>query len=97
MVREEVCNAVLVASGRLAMSFSAAVHLRNGTTIKSSAKRSVAHLGPQRVRSSSNEFEASRAPTVGALRSNGFLVEHFVLICLQPHQLGALWTGSDLR
>jgi hypothetical protein len=34
---------------------------------------------------------------VGALRSNGFLVEHFILICLQPHQLEALWTGSDLR
>lgn len=70
---------------------------RNSTMIKKSAKRSVAHLGPQRVRSSSDEFEASRAPTVGALRSNGFLVEHFILICLQPHQLEALWTGSDLR
>jgi hypothetical protein len=57
----------------------------------------MAHLGPQRIRSSGDEFEASRAPTVGTLRSNGFIVEYLVLIRLQPHELETLWTGSDLR
>lgn len=66
-------------------------------TTENSAKRLMAHLGPQRVRSSGDEFEASRAPTVGALRSNGFIVEHFVLIWFQPHELKTLWAGSDLR
>lgn len=62
-----------------------------------SAKRLMAHLGSQCVRAKGDEFEASDAPAVGALRSNGFIVEHLVLIRFQPHELEALWTGSDLR
>lgn len=57
----------------------------------------MAHLGSQRVRANGDKFEARSAPTVRALRSDGFIVEHLVLIRFQPHQLGALWTGSDLR
>jgi len=57
----------------------------------------VPHLGSQRIRSNGDEFETSRAPTVGALGSNGFIVEHLVLIRFQPHELKTLWTGSDLR
>lgn len=98
MVREEACNAVLVVSEQCAISFgggwSTSIAAR---TTQHSAKRLVAHLGPQRIRSSGDEFEASSAPTVGTLRSNGFIVEYLVLIRLQPHELGTLWTGPDLR
>ena len=99
MVREEACNAVLVASQGLAMSFGGGGGSPPNTvrTTQHAAKRLVAHLGPQRIRSSGDEFEASRAPTVGTFRSNGFIVEYLVLIRLQPHELGTLWTGSDLR
>lgn len=57
----------------------------------------MAHLGAQRICANGDQFEASSATAVGALRSNGFIVEHLILIRLQPHELGALWTGSDLR
>lgn len=58
---------------------------------------SVAHLGSQRVRADGDEFKAGSATAVRALRSNGFIVEHLVLIRFQPHELEALWAGSDLR
>ena len=61
------------------------------------SRRLVAHLGSQRVRADGDEFEARRATTMGALRSNGFVVEHLVLIRFQPHELEALWARSDLR
>jgi hypothetical protein len=57
----------------------------------------VAHLGTQRVRANGDEFEAGSVTAVWALRSDGFIIEHFVLIRFQPHELEALWTGSDLR
>jgi hypothetical protein len=57
----------------------------------------VAHLGTQRVRANGDEFEAGSVTAVWALRSDGFIIEHFVLIRFQPHELGALWAGSDLR
>ncbi len=61
------------------------------------AQRLVAHLGSQRVRANGDEFEASGVPAVRALRSNCFIVEHLVRISFQPHELRALWAGSDLR
>ena len=57
----------------------------------------MAHLGSQRIRANGDQFEASGVPAVRALRSNSFIVEHLVLIRFQPHELEALWTGSDLR
>lgn len=57
----------------------------------------MAHLGSQRIRPNGDEFEANSAAAVGAFRSNGFIVEHLVLVRFQPHQLGTLWAGSDLR
>ena len=89
MAREEACNAVLVVSEQCAMSWGGAPPNTVRTT-QHSAKRLVAHLGPQRIRSSGDEFETSRVPTVGTLRSNGFIVEYLVLIRLQPHELGTL-------
>ncbi len=99
MVREEACNAVLVVAEQCAMMFEGGwpPPPNIARTTQHSAKQLVAHLGPQRIRSSGDEFKASSAPTVGTLCSNGFIVEYFVLIRLQPHQLEALWTGSDLR
>jgi hypothetical protein len=58
---------------------------------------SVAHLRSQRVCASGDEFKASSATAVRALRSNGFIVEHLILISFQPHELETLWAGSDLR
>jgi hypothetical protein len=60
-------------------------------------QRLVAHLWSHGIRANGDEFEARRATTVRALRSNSFIVEHFVLIRFQPHELEALWAGSDLR
>lgn len=97
MAREEVCNAVLAVAEQCAMSFGGSDLQYTARTTQHSAKQLVAHLGPQRIRSSGDEFEASSAPTVGTFRSNGFIVEYLVLIRLQPHELGTLWTGSDLR
>lgn len=57
----------------------------------------MAHLGAQRVRANGDEFEAGSVTAVWARRSDGFIIEHFVLIRFQPHELEALWTGSDLR
>ncbi len=61
------------------------------------AQRLVAHLGSQCIHADGDEFEASGIPAVRAFRSNSFIVEHLVLINLQPHELKALWAGSDLR
>ena len=98
MAREEACNAVLAVAEQCAMSIGRGWSPPNtARTTQPSAKQLVAHLGPQRIRSSGDEFEASSAPTVGTFRSNGFIVEYLVLIRLQPHELGTLWTGSDLR
>lgn len=58
---------------------------------------SVSHFGPQCIRADGDEFEAGNGTAVGALRSNGFIVQHFILIRFQPHELEALWTSSDLR
>ena len=66
-------------------------------TTENSAKRSVSHLGSQRICSNSVVRETDNAPTMGALCSNGFVVEHLILIRFQPHELGALWAASDLR
>ena len=95
MAREEACNVAVVSSELLV--FGRGLTQNSKLTIKNSAKRSMAHLGSQRIRSNGDEFETSRAPTVGALGSNGFIVEHLVLIRFQPHELRTLWTGSDLR
>ncbi len=57
----------------------------------------MAHLGSQRIRSNGDEFEARRGTAVGALRSNGFIVEYFVFIGFQPHELEAFWAATDLR
>jgi hypothetical protein len=98
MVREGACNAILVVAEQCAMSFGGGWSPPNTVrTTQHSAKRLVAHLGPQRIYSSGDEFEASRAPTVGTFGSNSFIVEYLVLIRLQPHELGTLWTGPDLR
>lgn len=61
------------------------------------SQRLVTHLGSQRVRSNGDQFETRRATAVGALRSDGFIVEYFVFIGFQPHELETLWTATDLR
>ena len=82
----------------LSSSFSGETQTYHSSlTIENSAKRLVAHLGSQRVRANGDEFEASSVTAVRALRSDGFIIEHFKLIRFQPHELGALWAGSDLR
>jgi hypothetical protein len=98
MAREEACKAVLVVAEQCPMSFGGGGSPPNtARTTQHSAKRLVAHLGTQRIRSSGDEFEPSSAPTVGAFCSNGFIVEYLVLIRFQPHELETLWTGPDLR
>ena len=57
----------------------------------------MAHFRPQRIRANGDEFEASDVPAVRTLCSNSLIVEHLVLISFQPHELKALWAGSDLR
>ena len=58
---------------------------------------SVAHFRAGRVRPLGNQFEPNSGTAVRAFRSHGFFVEQFVFIGLEPHELKALWAGSDLR
>jgi hypothetical protein len=57
----------------------------------------VAHLRACGILTFGNEFESNGRSTVRTLRSNRFVIEEFVLILREPHELEALGTATDLR
>ena len=58
---------------------------------------SVAHFRAGRVHSLGDQFEPNRGAAVRAFRSDGFFVEQFVLVGLEPHELKAFGAATDLR
>jgi len=57
----------------------------------------VSHLRTSSVFPLRDEREADFCPTVGALGSDGHLIEKLILVLCQPHQLKAFGAGTDLR
>jgi hypothetical protein len=63
----------------------------------SACARSVSHFGSRGIRSFCDELETTGRSAMWTLRPNGILVDDFVLVLFDPHQLEALWTATDLR
>jgi len=57
----------------------------------------VSHLRTSSVFSLRDKRETDFCPAVWALASNGDLIEAFILVLCQPHQLKAFGAGTDLR
>ncbi len=55
--------------------------------IRNSAQRSMSHLRAGSIRSLCDETETDGRAAVRALGADGILIEKFVLILFEPHQL----------
>ena len=58
---------------------------------------SVAHFGPGRIRPFRDQLEAAGRFALRAPCADGIFIQDLHLIFLDPHQLKALRTGTDLR
>lgn len=71
--------------------------LNSEFTTQNSALRSVAHFGPGGIRPFRDQLEATGRSALRAPCPDGIFIEDLHLIFLDPHQLKALRTGTDLR
>jgi len=55
------------------------------------------HFRAGRIYSLGDQPEPDRRTAVWAFGANGLFVDHFVLVLLEPHELEALGTATDLR
>jgi len=58
---------------------------------------SVAHFGARRIRPFADKPKTDRRAAMGTFSPDGFDINKFELILLEPHQLEALGAATDLR